>query len=152
MFTLNLNMIYKGKLLDCSLDYQNLQENHSVFQNHTDLLFKFSDAHTKDILKAADWSSKFSESFCSLCCYCKDLNNERTIWEKAYYLGNSSNLWSLTLFRMIPLVFWLFQDAPFQFIHVEFHLVVPETRPRQPQGKIALKSSKDYIKLVNTGK
>lgn len=36
-------------------------------------------------------------------------------------------------------------------IHVEF-LVVPETRPRQPQGKIALKSSKDYIKLVNTGK
>lgn len=37
-------------------------------------------------------------------------------------------------------------------IHVEFHLVVPETRPRQPQGKIALKSSKDYIKLVDTGK
>lgn len=37
-------------------------------------------------------------------------------------------------------------------IHVEFHLVVPETRPRQPQGKIALKSSKDNIKLVDTGK
>lgn len=37
-------------------------------------------------------------------------------------------------------------------IHVEFHLVVPETRPRQPQGKITLKSSKDYIKLVDTGK
>lgn len=37
-------------------------------------------------------------------------------------------------------------------IHVEFHLVVPETRPRQPQSKIGLKSSKDYIKLVNTGK
>lgn len=37
-------------------------------------------------------------------------------------------------------------------IHVEFHLFVPETRPRQPQGKITLKSSKDYIKLVDTGK
>lgn len=53
---------------------------------------------------------------------------------------------------MIPLVFKLFQDAPFSFIiHVEFHLV-PETRPRQLQGKIALKSSKDYIKLIDTGK
>lgn len=40
MFTLNLNMIYKGKL-DCSLHCQNLLENHSVFQNHTDLLWGF---------------------------------------------------------------------------------------------------------------
>lgn len=54
---------------------------------------------------------------------------------------------------MIPLVFWLFQDAPFQFYYsCGISSGVPETRPRQPQGKIALKSSKDYIKLVDTGK
>lgn len=33
-------------------------------------------------------------------------------------------------------------------IHVEFHPVVPETRPRQPQGKIIW----NQVKLVDTGK